>query len=124
MNGVGTVEALLAQVPPEVAATARELIARLRRLLPDAVESCEGGDFGLGTAPGYRGLVFVVTPGRDSVRLGIADGATLEDPAGLLEGSGKRHRFVRVRPGEDLDRRELEALLQLAASRAHRLGPR
>jgi hypothetical protein len=76
--------------------TARRLITVARELVPDAVESCEGGDYGVGFAAGYKGLVFVVTPLSDRVRLGIAGGADLDDPAGLMQGRGKVHRHVRV----------------------------
>jgi hypothetical protein len=112
-------EQLLGDFPEPVARTTRELLARLTKLVPNAIESCEGGDFGIGTAPGYRGLVFVITPQEDGVRLGLSEGAGLADPDGMLEGAGKRHRFVRLEPGEDLDRPELVELLARSARRRH-----
>jgi hypothetical protein len=51
---------------------------------------------------------------RDHVNVGFFLGAELEDPAGLLEGSGKRMRHVKVRPGADLDAAALGALIDLA----------
>ncbi len=110
-------ERLLGDFPEPVARTTRGLLARLTKLVPNAIESCEGGDFGIGTAPGYRGLVFVITPQEDGVRLGLPEGAGLADPDGMLEGTGKRHRFVRLEPGEDLDRPELVELLARSARR-------
>jgi hypothetical protein len=45
---------------------------------------------------GYKGLVFVISPFKTHVNLGIVHGATLADPAGLLEGTGKVHRHVKL----------------------------
>jgi hypothetical protein len=49
------------------------------------------------------------------VNIGFFLGAELQDPAGLLEGTGKRMRHVKVTPGAALDRRALGALIQSAA---------
>ena len=38
---------------------------------------------------------------RSHVNVGFFYGAVLEDPAGLLEGSGKRMRHVNLRPGPE-----------------------
>lgn len=46
--------------------------------------------------------------------IGIFHGASLADPAGLLEGSGKRMRHVKLRPGADVDDAALEALIAAA----------
>ena len=73
-----------------------------------------GTTIGFGTAAGYKGLRFTVTPQRTHVTLGIAYGAGLADPSGLLEGTGKVHRHVKLRRVEDLDRAELRQLLASA----------
>ena len=43
--------------------------------------------------------------------VGFFRGATLPDPAGLLEGAGKRMRHVKLRPGRALDADALSALI-------------
>src|SRR5262249_38331671 len=48
------------------------------------------------------------------VNIGFFFGAELEDPAGMLEGSGKRMRHVKVKPGAQLDVAALSALIDLA----------
>ncbi len=48
------------------------------------------------------------------VNVGFFQGASLSDPAGLLEGNGKRMRHVKVKPGVILDTPALEALIQAA----------
>ena len=48
------------------------------------------------------------------VNLGFFRGAELADPAGLLEGSGKYMRHVKLRPGGPVDATALTALLESA----------
>lgn len=45
-------------------------------------------------APGNEGVVFTLIPSRTGVKLGIYRGRALEDPAGLLVGSGKVHATI------------------------------
>ena len=48
------------------------------------------------------------------VNVGFYLGAELKDPAGLLEGTGKRMRHVTIEPGAPLDSKALGALIQEA----------
>jgi hypothetical protein len=111
------IETLLSSRDPQIAALARDLCKRILALYPDAVVSMDGGDIGFGSGKGYKGLVFVVSPHSKHVNLGLAGGATLPDPAGLLEGSGKLHRHVKVRTPDDLKRPALRALMSAALAR-------
>jgi hypothetical protein len=51
---------------------------------------------------------------RDHVNVGFFFGALLKDPAGLLEGTGKRGRHVKLRPGRDVDAAALADLVDAA----------
>ena len=46
--------------------------------------------------------------------IGFFQGATLPDPAGLLQGAGKRMRHVKVRWGRDVDEAAVSALIGAA----------
>jgi hypothetical protein len=48
---------------------------------------------------------------RAHVDVGFFHGAALPDPLKLLEGTGKSMRHVKLKPGRDLDRSALEALI-------------
>ncbi len=48
-------------------------------------------------------------------RLDFCAGQSLKDPAGLLEGTGKNLRHVKLRTVEDLKRPELKKLIVEAA---------
>jgi hypothetical protein len=50
------------------------------------------------------------------VNVGFFQGASLPDPARLLEGSGKRMRHVKLRPGMAFDDRALRKLIEAAYS--------
>jgi hypothetical protein len=48
---------------------------------------------------------------RDHVNVGFFHGNALPDPAGLLQGTGRYMRHVKVKPGLALDGSALEALI-------------
>jgi hypothetical protein len=48
------------------------------------------------------------------VNVGFFLGAHLADPAGLLQGTGKHMRHVKLRSGAEIDRESLAALIQTA----------
>lgn len=51
---------------------------------------------------------------KSHVAVGFFHGAALEDPASLLEGSGKRMRHVKILPDEPIDSDALQALINAA----------
>ena len=51
------------------------------------------------------------------VNVGFFLGALLEDPAGLLEGTGKHMSHVKLHAGSEVDREALAALIRSAYSR-------
>jgi hypothetical protein len=51
---------------------------------------------------------------RSHVNVGFFHGAMLEDPAGMLQGSGKRMRHVKLMPGSELDTNRLRDLVHAA----------
>ncbi|MGW1881519.1 DUF1801 domain-containing protein [Streptomyces sp. NPDC001970] len=108
------VERVLAARDAHIAELGRSTCALLLEQFPDAVVTVDGNDIGFGTGTGYKGLVFTVAPAKAHVTLGIAGGAGLPDPAGLMEGSGKVHRHIKLRTPKDLDSPELRRLLAAA----------
>ena len=46
------------------------------------------------------------------MNVGFFNGAVLKDPAGLLVGTGKRMRHVKLKPGRELDRAALGDLIE------------
>jgi hypothetical protein len=58
----------------------------------------------------------VIILSKSGVKLGIVNGATLPDPKGLLEGAGKRPKYVVLSAPSDLRRPGLAPLLKSAAT--------
>lgn len=51
---------------------------------------------------------------KTHVNVGFFDGAELEDPAGLLNGTGKYMRHVKLLPGREIDAAALTRLIESA----------
>jgi hypothetical protein len=51
---------------------------------------------------------------QSHVNVGFFRGAELADPAGLLEGTGKMMRHVKLRPDDDIDAEDLVQLIESA----------
>ena len=92
---------------------ARVWFAVMRRCGPDVRELMHDG---CPTACVQDTPFAYVNVFRAHVNVGFFQGAGLADPAGLLEGSGKYMRHVKVKPGLALDAPSLEALI-IAAHR-------
>jgi len=92
----------LAQLDPAVRRIFIKTHALVRRALPKPVESFDGQYLGVGLGEGYKGMIFAISAHKAHVTLGISDGARLDDPDGLLEGTGKRHRDVKIRDVDKL----------------------
>jgi hypothetical protein len=99
------VERLLADHPTERRAIERTLLGLVLDALPDAIIQVDEHDglIALGTGPRMRDVLFAIVPHTAHVNLQLADGVDLPDPAGILEGSGKRVRHVKVRSVDDLE---------------------
>ncbi len=102
---------LLAPFPPDIRKIVREAREILRSAVPNPVETVDRENIGIGLGEGYTGLIFTLTPYKDHVNLGIYDGARLHDPTGLLQGTGKRHRHVKLRELRDLSSPALRRLV-------------
>jgi hypothetical protein len=96
------VERLLEPHAPEVAATARALRTTIQGAAPGLVEQVDFGNklIALGREMSMRGLLFAIVPHSAHVNLQLADGAYLPNADGLIEGTGKRIRHVKVRSVE------------------------
>ncbi|HLC05429.1 MAG TPA: DUF1801 domain-containing protein [Anaerolineales bacterium] len=86
----------------------------MKEVFPDAIESRDEADMGFGFGKGYKDMAFVISPQKSHVNLGIARGAELPDSFGLLRGSGKVHRHVRITSLEDLANPDLRRLMESA----------
>ena len=112
-----TVDTLLAAYPPDVKALTLAARKFVLDALPAADERVDPSValIGYGYGPGYKGLICTLILSKSGVKLGVARGAGLPDPRGLLEGSGKIHRYVPLNRPSDLRRPGLKQLMKSAA---------
>ena len=98
----------LASRPGELGTIARAWFQRIRACGDDVRELMHDG---FATACVEDAPFAYVATFREHVNVGFFHGASLPDPAGLLEGTGKSGRHVKLRPGVPVDERSLEALI-------------
>jgi len=96
------VDRLLAEHTAELQAIERVLRATIRAEFPEAVEQVDFSNklIAFGRSMRMRGLLFAIIAHREWINLQLADGAELADPDGLIEGTGKRIRHVKIRSVE------------------------
>ncbi|AGH51343.1 hypothetical protein G432_18125 [Sphingomonas sp. MM-1] len=95
----------------ELRSLARLWFDRMRACGPDVRELLHDGQPTACVGGAAFGYVDAFT---SHVNVGFFHGAALEDPAGLLEGTGKRMRHVKLRRGQPVDDAALGALLAAA----------
>ncbi len=105
------IEAWLAQQRGELGAMAREWFGAMRGCGDEVREVFHDGAANacLGDVPFAYVAVFTA-----HVNVGFFYGAFLADPAGLLQGSGRRMRHVKLRPGELVETAALRGLIAVA----------
>ena len=113
----GTFEELLEMTSQELRPVARDLRALIFSVDRDAVEVVRMGDraatYGVGPKKMSEGYAYIL-PHNQWVNLGFFKGADLLDPAGLLEGTGKKLRHVKIRSIADARRAEVCELIEEA----------
>lgn len=105
------VDAWLAEDPVELQSMARTWFLRMRQCGDAVVELVHDG---CPVACVEDAPFAYVDSFTSHVNVGFFYGATLADPAGLLEGSGKRMRHVKLHPGREVDAAALGDLINAA----------
>jgi len=115
--------AFLDKFEPQNAKLIRACRAELRKLLPTAHQLLYDNYnfFVIGFAASERAsdCIVSIAAAANGVVLSFYRGASLADPKGLLLGSGKQNRFIRLASMETLKDREVLALIRAAAARAN-----
>ncbi len=96
---------------PELRGLAQPWFARMRACGSDVRELMHDG---MATACVDDAPFAYVGIHKAHVSIGFFQGASLHDPAGLLEGTGKRMRHVKLKPGQAFDMTALVGLIDTA----------
>ena len=127
---LGSFAELLNELPAETNDKVKAIARTLRELIlagfPEATEVVRLGDgaasYGVGPKKMSESHVYIM-PKAAYVNLGFWHGVHLADPKGLLEGTGKKMRHVKVRSVEEAANPALRDLARAAlAERKKALG--
>lgn len=122
MTPAEQLDRLIAKYTPELAAHAHRVLAKMRTLLPGAVEMVYDNynalviAFGATEKPSE--VIGSIALYPRWVTLFFLDGAALPDPKKLLVGSGKTVRSIVLHTLETLDDPDVRALLDAAVARS------
>ena len=112
----------IAKFTPEIATLIRAARKKMRERLPQAVELVYDNYnfFVIGYGPSDRTseAIFSLAAQAKSLSLFFLHGAGLPDPKGLLKGSGKVVRSIRLETAAVLDRADVRALMTSALERS------
>jgi hypothetical protein len=112
------VQAFLASYPPEV----RDLVWKLRALvlevMPHVREQVNVSDkmIGYGLSPNMEVSICVIAPYTTHVILMFGKGRELRDPEGLLKGTEKHVRSLKIMAASDIEAPALRTLLENAVA--------
>jgi len=112
----------IAKFDPEMVHLIRSVRSALRKRLPTANEIVYDNYnfFVIGYCSTERtsDCILSLAANAKGIVLSFYYGATLPDPAGVLQGSGSQNRFIRLAQAEDLAKAENEALIAAAVRQA------
>jgi hypothetical protein len=113
-TGDPAVDTFLKGYPPQVRVIALKTREVILSVLPQVTEKVYPGwkviQYGAGA--GREDVFAVISPQKERVNLGLANGADLPDPAGLLEGTGTGIRHVKLTSAEAAGAPAVRTLVQ------------
>jgi hypothetical protein len=113
------IDAYVDEKPAELAGIAEKLRKLVKKTVADTKESVN--PWKIPTFQSNGPMCFFMV-GKKHVTFGFLRGTALRDPAGLLEGTGKNLRHVKLRTVNDLGNPALRKLI-LAAARQNKKEP-
>ena len=104
----------------------QDLALKLRALVLEEMAPCYENIYdaysavaiGYGTSERLRDGIFHIAVYSKHVNLGFNDGATLDDPKGILLGSGNQIRHITIKTPADIKRPEVRAYIRRARKKA------
>jgi hypothetical protein len=112
----------LSKYDKNVAATAEQAAAKLRKLIPPAIElvydNYNALAIGFGPSEKASEAIFSIALYPKYASLFLLQGASLPDPSRRLEGSGNVARHIKLRSKETIDDPQIIELINVALHRA------
>ncbi|WP_234734919.1 DUF1801 domain-containing protein [Tellurirhabdus bombi] len=117
---MSTVESFLDDFKPEVRETALKVRTLVRSVFPEASEELRPTyrTIAYGSSSKMADEVCYIAPLSSSVNLGFHFGTQLPDPNGLLRGTGKLMRHLKLESPEEVNNPAVKVLLEAAKTHA------
>jgi len=111
-------QAFLASYPPEVRDLAWKLRALMFKVIPNVQELVDASDqmIGYGLSPNWAEIMCVIAPYTSHVILMFGKGRELRDPEGMLKGTEKHVRYIKIMEGSDIEAPDVRTLLENAVA--------
>ena len=112
------VQAFLASHPPEVRDLAMKLRALVFEVIPHVQELVDASDqmIGYGLSSKWEDIICVIAPYTSHVILMFGKGRELRDPEGMLKGTEKHVRYIKIMEASDIEDPEVRTLLENAVA--------
>ena len=119
-----TVEQFLSTYPPDVQQLALKTRELVKAIVPDVRERVYEAykTIGYGSGTKMDAMFCYIAPMKDRINLGFYRGVVLPDTEGLLEGTGKLLRHVKVRSMAEVERPALRQLISDAVAELERVS--
>lgn len=110
---VATIATLLDKYPDAIKELAFDAQRLLLATLPGVEETVDlpAKMLAYGYGSKYADSICTIILSQKGIKIGFYKGTELPDPKGLLEGSGKVHKYVQINKPEDTKNPALKALL-------------
>ena len=107
---------LLDNYPPQVQHLTKSVRNFLMQVLPDVSEIVDtpAKVIGYGYGPGYKDSICTIILSQKGIKVGLYKGTELPDPAMLLKGTGKVHKYVELKSEKELQIPAMKVLLENA----------
>jgi hypothetical protein len=115
------IEQFLARYAPHVRDLALKMRTLIREVMPEVIEQLDASAnlIGYGVDRTYKGLICGITMHTAHINLMFARGIELPDPEGLLVGTGKRARHIKIQQSAELANPAVRELLIAALRQQH-----
>ncbi len=119
-----TVEKFLSMYPAEVQMLAEKTRELVKEIVPGVQERVYEAykTIGYGSATKMNAMFCYIAPMKDRINLGFYRGTVLPDAEGLLEGTGKLLRHVKLRSVSELERPAVRQLIVDAVAELERIS--
>jgi hypothetical protein len=107
---------LLDNYPPHVQHLTHCAHNFLMQVLPDVSEIVDAPAkvIGYGYGSGYKDTICTIILSQKGIKIGLYKGIELPDPAMLLKGTGKVHKYVEIKSEKELQIPAIKVLLENA----------